>query len=106
MALLPALTYESGEVQDHDAIGHLPQAHRDALNGAHAFSLSEYSDAIRQAYQSDFADFSSDCDGFGLSPLPAHPGTVAPVSPRFEASCFPCSAPSWRLPRLASLRPP
>lgn len=65
------------DVQDNEAIGHLPQALRDALSAARDFALSEKADATRRAYSSDLADFSAWCDGFDLAHLPAHPATVA-----------------------------
>ncbi len=41
----------SDTLQDNDAIGHLPDALRDALMAAQTFALSEKSDATRRAYR-------------------------------------------------------
>jgi integrase len=65
------------EIQDNDAIGHMPQALQDALAAARIFALSEKADATRRAYRSDFADFAQWAESFGLAPLPATPATVA-----------------------------
>lgn len=65
------------DLQNNEAVGHLPQALVDALNAAHEFARSSKSDATRRAYASDTADFSAWCSTVDQSPLPALPGTVA-----------------------------
>src|SRR5215203_2213094 len=76
MNSLPA-PLAGAEVQDNDAIGHLPQALQDALNAARDFAASSKSDATRRAYRSDMADFSAWARDLDLAPLPASPATVA-----------------------------
>lgn len=77
MNALPVMIDVTGEVQDTDAIGHLPQALQDAMAAAKTFALSEKSDATRRAYRSDFADFQAWARAVRLAPLPASPATVA-----------------------------
>jgi site-specific recombinase XerD len=77
MTTLPVPVAPAGDVQDNEAIGHLPRALVDALSAARDFALSEQSDATRRAYSSDLADFAAWADGFGLAHLPASSATVA-----------------------------
>src|SRR5688572_6729762 len=65
------------EVQDNRAIGHLPQALQDALDGAREFALASSSDATRKAYAADFADFATWCSSVQCESLPAAPPVVA-----------------------------
>lgn len=76
MTALPALISEGAELQDNDAIGHLPQALQDALRSALDLADQSHSNATRRGYASDFADFSAWCLSVGLAPLPAAPATV------------------------------
>jgi integrase len=76
MTTLPALA-ASAEVQDNDAIGHLPQALRDALEAARTLALNEKSPATRRAYRQDQADFAAWCASVAIEPMPANPAAVA-----------------------------
>src|SRR5919109_153663 len=76
MHTLPVVA-EPGEVQDNDAIGHLPQALTDALNAAREFALGEKADRTRKGYAADFRDFAEWCVSIHMQPLPAEPATVA-----------------------------
>jgi site-specific recombinase XerD len=73
---LPALAQDQ-EVQDNDAIGHMPQALRDAVLAAMEFAKNDKADSTRRAYASDFRDFASWSSDMGQEALPALPGTVA-----------------------------
>lgn len=77
MTSLPVPVAPANDIQDNEAIGHLPQALRDALQAAHGLALASNADATRRAYASDMADFTAWCSSYDLAPLPASPATVA-----------------------------
>ena len=76
MTSLP-VPIRAGEVQDNDAIGHLPRALQDAMSAARDFASNEKAESTRRAYAVDFADFTTWCETFGLVSLPASPAAVA-----------------------------
>jgi len=65
------------EVQDNEAIGHLPQALLDAFAAAKELARNDKAASTRRAYRSDFDDFERWSVEMGQKPMPALPGTVA-----------------------------
>ena len=76
---LPVILTDQNDrsVQDNEAIGHMPEALRDAVRSALEYQRNDKAGATRRAYASDFRDFAAWCESVEQPSMPAHFGTVA-----------------------------